>query len=101
MHPLKISKIGLGLLFLALGIYSFFPGQSARADIAPPSEPPGSNISPGEGTQVQMLAETVQIDVQPVAYQSRPRLAAEFALANVKASFTMGPERAADRLGYI
>jgi hypothetical protein len=89
MHLLKNSKIGLGLLFLTLGIFSFFPGQSARADIAPPSEPPGSNISPGEGTQVQMLAETVQIDVQPVAYQSRPRLAAEFALANVKASFTM------------
>jgi hypothetical protein len=96
MHPLKISKIGLGLLFLALGIYSFFPGQSARADIAPPSEPPGSNISPGEGTQVQMLAETVQIDVQPVAYQSRPRLAAEFALANVKASFTMRNQGASD-----
>jgi hypothetical protein len=88
MHPLKNSKIGLCLLFLALGML-FFPGQPARADIAPPSEPPGSNISPEDGTQVQMLAETVQIIVQPVAYQSRPRLAAEFAQANVKASFTM------------
>jgi hypothetical protein len=89
MHLLKISKIGLCLLFLALGILFFFPGQPARADIAPPSAPPGSNISPGDSTQVQMLAETVQIIVQPVTYQSRPRLAAEFAQANVKASFTM------------
>jgi hypothetical protein len=89
MHRLRNSKIGLSLLILVLVILSFFSSQSARADIAPPAEPPGSNISPGEGTQVQMLAETVQIDVQPVAYQSRPHLAAEFALANVKASFTM------------
>ena len=88
MHPLKNSKIGLCLLFLALGLL-FFPGQPARADIAPPAEPPGSNISPGDGTQVQMLAETVQISIQPVPYQSRPRLAAEFAQASVKASFTM------------
>jgi hypothetical protein len=89
MHRLRNSKIGLSLLILALGIVSFFPSHLARADVAPPAEPPGSNISPGEGTQVQMLAETVQIQVQPVAYQSRPHLAAEFALANVKASFTM------------
>lgn len=89
MQPLKFSKIGLCLLFLALGILFLFPGLPARADIAPPSAPPGSNISPGDSTQVQMLAETVQIIVQPVTYQSQPRLAAEFAQANVKASFTM------------
>jgi hypothetical protein len=89
MYWLRNSKIGLSLLILAFGILLLIPGQPARADIAPPSEPPGSNISPGDSTQVQMLSETVQIQVQPVAYQSRPRLAAEFALASVKASFVM------------
>ncbi len=89
MDWLRKSKIGWGLLILALATGLFFPSQPARADIAPPAEPPGSNISPGESTQVQMLAETVQIQVQPVGYQSRPRLAVEFALASVKASFVM------------
>ena len=89
MNRLRNPKIGLGLMILALTLLSFVPVQPARADIAPPAEPPGSNISPADSTQVQMLAETVQIQVQPVAYQSRPRLAAEFALASVKASFSM------------
>jgi hypothetical protein len=89
MRRLRTSKIGMALLILACGMILFIPGQGARADIAPPSEPPGSNISPGESTQVQMLSETVQIQVQPIHYQSQPRLAAEFALASVKASFVM------------
>jgi hypothetical protein len=89
MYWLRRSKIGWGLLVLVLAAGLFFPNQPALADIAPPAEPPGSNISPGESTQVQMLAETVQIDVQAVATQARPRLAADFALASVKASFVM------------
>jgi hypothetical protein len=89
MYWLRRSKIGWGLLVLILAAGLFFPNQPALADIAPPAEPPGSNISPGESTQVQMLAETVQIDVQAVATQARPRLAADFALASVKASFVM------------
>ena len=40
----------------------------AKADIAPPAQPPGSNLQPGtESTQVQMAAETVLIDVQASA----------------------------------
>ncbi|MGE5223677.1 MAG: hypothetical protein ACM3PY_14665 [Omnitrophica WOR_2 bacterium] len=89
MCRLRTSKTVLGLLILACTVILFIPVQPAWADIAPPSEPPGSNISPGDSTQVQMLSETVQIQVQPVAYQSRPRLAAEFALASVKAGFVM------------
>ncbi|MGC1375214.1 MAG: hypothetical protein WA821_03270 [Anaerolineales bacterium] len=36
----------------------------AKADVAPPQQPPGSNPGPGnETTQVRMMAETVTIDV--------------------------------------
>ncbi len=39
----------------------------ARADIAPPQQPPGSNPGPGnESTQVRMMTETVTIDVLTV-----------------------------------
>ena len=39
--------------------------SSAFADIAPPRNPPGSNLDPGsEVTQVRMLAETVLLEVQ-------------------------------------
>jgi len=39
------------------------------ADVAPPEMPPGSNPVPGEEqTQVQMLAETVILEVQPNPY---------------------------------
>lgn len=38
--------------------------SSVRADVAPPSHPPGSNPGPeADGTQVRMVAETVLIDV--------------------------------------
>lgn len=41
--------------------------STARADIAPPQQPPGSNLDPGsETTQVRMMAETVTIDVLEV-----------------------------------
>jgi hypothetical protein len=52
----------------------------ARADVAPPQQPPGSNPGPGdEITQVRMLAETVVIDVR----------ANDPAQAHVTANFTM------------
>jgi hypothetical protein len=38
--------------------------QPARADVAPPDVPPGASLLPGsEGTHVQMLSETVLLDV--------------------------------------
>lgn len=47
------------LVLVLLGVPSV-----VRADMAPPSHPPGSNPGPGtEGTQVRMLAESVLIDV--------------------------------------
>ena len=56
----------------------------AKADIAPPAQPPGSNLQPGtESTQVQMAAETVLIDVQASA---PPKSLGQ---AHVTADFTM------------
>ena len=64
-------------------ILFIFP-SSAAADIAPPAQPPGSNLQPGnETTQVQMLAETVLIDVQAGAPSK------SLGQAHVTASFTM------------
>src|SRR5512138_1745533 len=69
----------LALVFVLLA----FP-SSARADIAPPFQPPGSNLQPGqESTQVRMAAETVVIEVQrDITPESLGR-------AHVIADFTM------------
>lgn len=57
--------------------------QAALADMAPPANPPGSNLEPGsETTQVRMMAETVVIDVQPGSGDSLGK-------AQVTANFTM------------
>lgn len=54
----KLAIIFLTIVLLALP-------SAARADVAPPINPPGSNPQPGtESTQVRMVAETVLIDVQ-------------------------------------
>lgn len=65
-------------------IILFMVPASVLADIAPPQNPPGSNLDPGsEVTQVRMLAETVLVDVQKdIAYGSLGR-------AHVTADFTM------------
>jgi len=69
----------LALLFVLLA----FP-SGARADVAPPLYPPGSNPQPGaEVTQVRMMAETVVIEVQrDITPESLGR-------AHVTADFTM------------
>jgi len=53
-------------LFIVLFICSMFAFPSvALADMAPPTNPPGTNLQPGaETTQVRMMAETVLIDVK-------------------------------------
>lgn len=57
---------------------------SARADIAPPGQPPGSNPEPGaEFTEVRMVAETVVIEVQASTPQN------SLGQAKVSADFTM------------
>jgi tetratricopeptide (TPR) repeat protein len=71
-------------LVLSVIVILFIFPSSVSADIAPPVQPPGSNLQPGaEFTQVQMAAETVLIDVQASA---PPK---SFGQAHVTASFTM------------
>ena len=72
------------LLILLIALISIFPQSNARADVAPPEMPPGSNIVPGtESTQVSMLAETVILTVaqDPADDQG--------AIARTDAAFTM------------
>ncbi len=53
-------------IFVVLLLFAIFAFPSAAlADMAPPANPPGSNLQPGtETTQVRMMAETVLIDVK-------------------------------------
>ena len=72
--------------FIILVLFStiFLNPHSAQADMAPPSNPPGANLDPGdEITQVRMVAETVLIDV--LAQGGKDNLGQ----AKVTASFTM------------
>jgi hypothetical protein len=56
MRAIKIS------LLMLLAILLLVPSGQVRADAAPPMNPPGGNVSPEGGTQVQMVAEQVIID---------------------------------------
>jgi len=67
----------------------------ARADVAPPGHPPGSNVEPGtEGTEVRMVAETVVIDVLRNADPKnlgRAKVTADFTMRNLgSATESMG-----------
>ena len=58
--------------------------SSVLADIAPPHNPPGSNLDPGlEVTQVRMMAETVLVDVL------KDTTPGSLGRAHVTADFTM------------
>ena len=50
------------LPFLLLAFLLLLPSGRARADAAPPMNPPGGDVGPEGGTQVQMTAEQVTID---------------------------------------
>jgi len=73
--------LGVALTILVISV---FPSGPARADVAPPDWPPGTNPVPGsETTQVRMVAETVVLDVL------RRSSGESSAQAKVHASFTM------------
>jgi hypothetical protein len=73
-----MKRILSALLLVTLCLAAF--PNAARADMAPPLQPPGSSLAPGsETTQVRMMAETVTIDVLD---QDPP-------MAHVTALFTM------------
>ena len=63
------------------------PAAPAGADIAPPQQPPGSSLAPGqENTRVRMLAERVLIDVQSGAPEDslgQARVSAVFRMQNL------------------
>jgi hypothetical protein len=86
------QKLRITVTLLALLGMLAFPGTVAQADIAPPPAPPGSNISPPDGTQVQMVSEEVIYDIQPdtrtvnMGVLSYP---VEVSWAKVEATFTM------------
>ncbi len=76
------SFISLVLLFVI-----FLIPNPVKADMAPPSKPPGSNLAPGEEiTQVRMVAETVVIDVQSDSGADglgRAKVTAHFTMRNL------------------
>ena len=61
----------------------------AYADVAPPEQPPGSSLMPGEGgTQVRMLAETVLLEVtsdKPDGSLGKALVTASFIMRNLGA----------------
>ena len=73
------------LAFIA-SLFAFIP---AHADMAPPAQPPGTNIVPGDAqTQVRMVAETVTLTVLPnpsPAYQGQAATEAVFTMRNLGA----------------
>ena len=71
-------------MLLGIVVVTLIVPSKVRADVAPPSQPPGSNPQPGgEGTEVRMMAETVLIEV--LANNAADRLGQ----AKVTADFTM------------
>ena len=92
MKASQANSIFLRIL-IALIVCSalLFFAAPVKADVAPPSQPPGANPLPGNGqTQVQMAAETVVITVQTTPFwikSSWPNVVNDW--AKVKASFTM------------
>src|SRR5687767_2067027 len=77
---------GTALLFIALLAIGIFAATTVHADIAPPEQPPGSNISPGSDTQTQvaMASERVVIEVQPAPNSNLAigKVTADFNLRN-------------------
>jgi hypothetical protein len=68
---MKHSKWFPILVFVLL--VSLLTPITARADMAPPKGPPGTNIVPGsENTQVRMVAETVTLTVIPTTEAAPP-----------------------------
>jgi len=84
-HRYRIHLASFAILFLWLVSFA----APVQADVAPPAQPPGGSIVPGESTQVQMQSEIVEVTVQPLPYVGEPQLVDKTAQAKVKASFTM------------
>jgi tetratricopeptide (TPR) repeat protein len=76
------------VMIAVLALLSFLsPPTAARADVAPPESPPGSNLLPGnETTQVRMMSETVIFDVLEKSASKWPaqaKVSAQFQMRNL------------------
>jgi hypothetical protein len=72
----------ISFAFLILVLFAF--PSTVLADVAPPANPPGSNLQPGsETTQVRMVAETVQIDVKADNRLGTAHVTADFTMRNL------------------
>jgi hypothetical protein len=59
-----INRKLLAVCLLAALLAAMIPGRVARSDAAPPRSPSGSNVVPGQATNVRMLAENVLLWIQ-------------------------------------
>jgi hypothetical protein len=84
-------KYGFTLSLSSAVVAALLMSSAATADVAPPEQPPGSNITPVETTQVAMTAEYVEfiIESRPGSKGSRYGLASDTTQARVSATFTM------------
>ena len=81
----KATKV----IFLFVLLFNLLtPSQSVHADIAPPPAPQLGGLEPYQETNVQMVYERVEIDVQPV-YYSDDEYPIERSRVYVVAYFTM------------
>lgn len=82
------GKLGLRIVLLILVLGGLFAlPRPVYADVAPPAQPPGSDIDPGGAvTQVRMAQETVLLDVQtvyPESSQGQALVDAQFTMRNL------------------
>jgi hypothetical protein len=77
----SLTLLGGGLACVALLLAGV-----ALADIAPPLQPPGSNIDPSGQTQVRMSAERVVLDVQPYKNIAIAKVTGDFTMRNTGTS---------------
>lgn len=77
----KLYKIALIILLMTS---TFLNVKTVKADVAPPIQPPITNLEPGtDNTLVRMMAETVLIEIQPDTVRD------SLGKAHISASFTM------------
>jgi len=80
----KVNMKRLAILLSILVLFAF--PVNSYADVAPPYNPPGSNVDPGSvTTQVRMMAETVLVDVLADTTPNslgKARVTAEFTMNN-------------------
>jgi hypothetical protein len=87
---IAIRRKPTSLLIVAVVVLAtLFVANTARADVAPPDQPPGADLGPAGATQVQMVSESVLIEVGEVKALPIPVTEDEGIQAHVGAVFSM------------